>query len=83
MITLDQVQLKSVHAKFHADRTKSQGGVRKSMFSSFCDFAKKKTFKPEVGGQSQSDSAESVNLGISVNLGDTKFLNVRHMVWEL
>ena len=32
-ITLDQVQLKSVCAKFHADGTKSQGGVRKSRFS--------------------------------------------------
>ena len=40
LITLDQVQLKSVHAKFHADGTKSQGGVQKSRFSSFC---KKKT----------------------------------------
>ena len=32
LITLDQVQLKSVHAKFHADRTKSQG-VWKSSFA--------------------------------------------------
>ena len=39
LITLDQVQLKSVRAKFHADRTKSQGGVWKSRFSSFCNFA--------------------------------------------
>ena len=41
LITLDQVQLKSVHATFHTDRTKSQVRVRKSRFFSFCDFAKK------------------------------------------
>ena len=46
MITLDQVQLKSVRATFHADRTKSQEGVQKSRFSSFCDFTKK-NFQPE------------------------------------
>ena len=32
--------MKTVRAKFHADRTKSQGGVRKSRFSSFSDFSK-------------------------------------------
>ena len=36
LISLDEVQLKSVCAKFHVDRTKSQGGVRKSRFFSFC-----------------------------------------------
>ena len=41
LITLDEVQLKTVPAKFHADRMKSQGGVRKSGFSSFRDFVKK------------------------------------------
>ena len=39
LITLDQ--LKSVRVKFHADWTKSQKGVRKSRFSSFCNFEKK------------------------------------------
>ena len=41
MITLNQVQLKSVCAKFHADWTKSQGGVRKSMFCICGDLASK------------------------------------------
>ncbi len=41
LITLDQVELKTLRAKFHADRTKPQGEVRKSRFSSFRDFAKK------------------------------------------
>ena len=77
MITLDQVQLKSVHAKFHADRTKSQGGVRKSRFSSFCDFVKKLP-QPEVGVANRK--VISAPFGES---GDTRFFNVRNMVWEL
>ena len=71
LINLDQVQLKSVRAKFHVDRTKSQGGVRKTRFSSFSDFAKKKKLFTASGrGQSQSDSTP---FGES---GDTRFLNV-------
>ncbi len=40
LITLDQAQLKTVCARFHADRTKPQGGVQKSRFSSFRNVAK-------------------------------------------
>ena len=56
LITLDQVQLKSVRAKFHADRTKSQEGVQKSRFSSFCDFVKK-LYRRKWVLPLQSDSA--------------------------
>ena len=76
LITLYQVQLKSVCAKFHADRTNSQGGVRKSRFSSFCDFAEKLS-KRKWAWASQSDSA------LFGESGDTRFLNVQHTVWEL
>ena len=76
-MSLDQVQLKSVRAKFHADRIKSQGRVQKSRFSSFLYFAKKKRFKRKWAWPLQSDSAPFTKSG------DTMFLNVRHTVWEL
>ena len=66
-ITLDQVQLKSARAKFHADWTKSQEAVRKSRFSSFCDFVKKKkkNFLPEVAmAYGKVIQLHSGNLGI-------------------
>ena len=73
----ESLKLKSVRTNFHAGRTKSQGGVQKSRFSSFCDFAKKKNVLTGSGcGQLQSDSAPFKESG------DTRFLNVRHTVWE-
>ncbi len=76
LITLDQVELKTVRAKFHADRTKPQGGVRKSRFSSFRDFAKKNS-RRKWAWPSPRDSAPFRECG------DIRFLNVRHTVWEL
>ena len=73
LITLHQVQLKSVCAKFNADQTKSQGGGR---FSSFCDFVKKVS-NQKWARPSQSDSAPFRESK------DTRFLNVQHSVWEL
>ena len=49
LITLDQVSLKSVCAKFWADQTKFLGGVRKSRFFSFCDFTRRK-WHPQIFG---------------------------------
>ena len=76
MITLDQVQLKSVLAKLHADQTKFQGGVRKSRFSSICDFAKK------LSNRKREWPLQSGSCPFRES-GDTRFLNVRHTVWEL
>ncbi len=76
LITLHQVQLKTVRAKFHADWTKPQGGVRKSGFSSFRDFAKK-NYRQKWAGPSPRDLAPFKECG------DIRFLNVRHTVWEL
>ncbi len=76
LITLDQVQLKSVRAKFHTDWTKPQGGVKKSRFSSFRDFAKK-NYRRKWVWPSPCDSASFRECD------DIKFLNVRHTVWEL
>ncbi len=76
LITLDQVELKTVRAKFHADRTKPQGGVRKSRFSSFRDFAKKNS-RRKWAGPSPRDSAPFRECG------DIRLFNVRYTVWEL
>ena len=76
LITLDQGQLESVRAKFHADRSKSKGGVRKSRFCSFRDFAEKNS-RRKWAWPSPFDSAQFKESG------DIRFLNVRHTVWEL
>ena len=56
LITLNQVQLKSVCDKFHVDRTKSQGGVWKTRFSSDCNFAKKQNKTKKLSRQNALQS---------------------------
>ena len=75
-MTLDQVQLKSVCAKFHQIGQNPKEEFEKAGSPVFA-ILRKNVLTGSGLGQSQRDSAPFRESG------DTQFLNVRHTVWEL